>query len=219
MIIKRIKTEGTVESTTLQFDKASEIIPIHLFRYNSSINKLIKAKEIDESDVDGELITWEDFWKARNDKIRAYLNCIQTLIQKEELLQFHNKDFLIELNTKETITIKESSPKYNFDKLTLTELIELFELMKRTKAESKNAPIGVFHAKTATLIPEATQSSSNSEKPNIELIKQETITEVFKSSLNKNPTARLQEVLMRISALKLKEAGANLDEEEEQLIK
>lgn len=212
----KISREGRLINSSLQFISAEEIIPIHLFRYNQLINQLINVKEIKESEVDGSDITWDHFWEARNNKIRAYLDCIQTLIQKEELLQFHRKELKVEWNIEENILINQTE-QYDFEKLSLDESVELLELIKLTKI-NEIVPVGVIQTNTASLAPNATESLIAQEKPNIELIKHETVTKVFETSINKNPTTRLQETLKRIAAEKMKEAGANLDDGEKQLI-
>lgn len=212
----KISREGILSKSSLQFLRAEEIIPIHLFRYNQLINKLIDVKEIKESEVDEKEITWDDFWKARNTKIRAYLDCVQTLTQKEELLQFHRKELKVEWNVEEKVLINQTE-KYDFGKLSLDEKIEMLELIKLTKTK-EFVPVGVLQTNTVSLTPEVTESPSVDEKPNIELIKHETVNEEFKASINTNPMARLKEILIRIAAMNLKEAGANLDEVENKLI-
>lgn len=213
----KISREGILSKSSLQFLRAEEIIPIHLFRYNQSINKLIDVKEIKESEVDEKEITWDDFWKARNNKIRAYLDCIQTLTQKEELLQFDRKELKVEWNVEEEITMKDTKPKIDINKLSFDEQVQLLELIKLTKV-NELTPAGVIQTNTASLTPETTESLTMEGKPNIELIKHEAVKEVFKTPINNSPTARLKEALMRVAAMNLKEAGANLDEEEKKLI-
>lgn len=219
MSIRRIKQESQISLTNLQFSTAEEIIPIHLFRYNSTINQLIKTKEIDESEVDGEIVTWDDFWKARNNKIRAYSDCINTLIQKEELLKFHNREFQIEINAKEKISLNLKPNKYDFSILPLNEQVDLLKLVVKTKETLYNAPISIIQTNSEVNSQQSTPTPSNKEGGlNIDLIRQETVTEVFQTSINRNPTARLQEALMRIAAIKFKDAGATLDESEEKMI-
>lgn len=215
--INQISQEGTVKHTSLQFMKAEEIIPIHIFRYNRMINLLINTKDIEESEVDGEVITWDDFWKARNTKIRAYLDCIQTLTQKEELLQFHNKEFTVEWNLEETVEIKEKVSRPDFSKLSFDEKVELLELMKKAKLDENNLP-AVIQTNEETKTDTVDVNHEVTDEVNITSIKHENVQEAFKASVQTDPKARLQEAIMKIAAKKLSQAGANLDENERRLI-
>ncbi len=212
---KAIINQGRVKDTSIPFDSADEIVTIHLYRYNREINKLRKTKEIDQKRVDGKLITWKMFYTARNNKIKAFNDLINTLIQKEELLSFHQREFFVDIN--ETVVIKTTPASVIVENLKFEEQLELLKLMKKMKDE--NELIGIRQNSTENNKTEVDDSKQLAEKPNIEDIKHKIQpTQVINKPDYRNPTAMINETVMRVAAKRIREAGGTLDIDEQKLI-
>lgn len=196
------------------------IIPIHICRYDRRIKRLMATTEISEDEVDGETITWKMFFNARNKKIAAYRDAVKTMIQKEELLQYHNRDLIVEMNTEETITIGDVRPKIDVSKLTLEEQIELYHLMQKAKIR-ENFPVGV--SQTDKGHDQAVVDIEHEEigRPNVETIKhEERILPLAEAkTLQADPLIKLKEALAKVAAREFKKVGGTMDTEEEELIK
>ncbi|OYU53822.1 MAG: hypothetical protein CFE25_17155 [Chitinophagaceae bacterium BSSC1] len=217
--IYHIVQNGRITSNSLQFDLAEEIIPIHLYRYNYQIQQLLKVKEIPEDKVDGDQITWKMFFEARNRKIKAFSDLINTLTQKEELLQFHNKSIEIEWNKRETIKIKKS--RYFLEQLEFKEQIELLEYIKKSK-KCVLYPTGVVVSNQQLVSQFNTNNPQLTEsvKPNIESIRIEELKDESQvGNVKSDPVKKLKSILDKLAAEKFKEAGGTLDSDEEKLIK
>lgn len=222
------KTEGAVRSimdaanviiNNSQFQKTEEMMPLHLSRYNSLIKALKATKDISEDQVDGEIVTWKDFYRKREEKIKAYENCITTLFQREKLLKFHNKDFLFKWTKEEVVEVKEVEKKITITKLELAEQIELLNLIKKTRKDEND--LGAIIAGQIEAKAEVVDIEHEVvEQPNIEQIKHLQLPEPPSSvkTTYHDPTAKLRESLAKLAAGKFKEIG-KLTEDEEQLIK
>jgi hypothetical protein len=160
--------------------------------------------------------------KSREKKIKACYQVLETMFQKERLLQIHNKNFNFNINTTETIKeVKVTKSIPDLHKLTFEEQVELYEIMMEAKEdENEMISVKVVNQETKTTITEDIEAEVI-EPANVELIKQEEIKpEVIKKPLdNFDPTARLRESLAKIAAQKLKDAGANLDHHEQKHLK
>lgn len=211
------------EIVNSQFSKSEEIIPLHINRYNRQIKRLLETKDGDDllANADDEVvIDPETYYKLRDKKIRAFSDCLDTMKLKEELLQFHHKDFVINYNLEEEVKIKDSPLKINLDKLTLEEQVELYQLIKKArKSENELAQI-ILNTTTSEVIEDITHEEVV-EKPNIDQIKiEEKEVEIKKLPITSvDPTIRLKEALARVAAKKLREAGATLTDEENELLK
>jgi hypothetical protein len=217
--IRTIEKHGKIKSSFQQFTSVEEIIAIHLWHYNAQVNSLMKTKDIDESKVDGEIVTWKHFYAAREKKIRAYVDCLNTLGQKEELVQLINSNLTVEINTKNSIIIKDAEPKFNVTKLTFEEQLELYEGLKEARKVGDNL-ISVIQANTANKNEAVEVDNLIVETPNIQQIKQVQLpsVELKIPVTNFDPTIRLRQSLERLAAEKFKEVGGTLTEEEEKLI-
>lgn len=71
--------------------------------------------------------------KAVELKTNAYLRMIETMGQKEKLLGYHAKNFNIKINNETIVTVKEKKKKWNLEKLSLEEKIELLRLISKAK--------------------------------------------------------------------------------------
>lgn len=220
MAIDSIMKEANAEIVSSQFSKAEEIIPIHLKRYNKNIKDALAIKEIPEDEVDGEVITWEDFYKARNRKIKAMIDALAALLQKEELLQFHNKDFVIEVNTEETIEVREKVKKLNIHKLPLDKQIQLLNLYKKMEKKDFELTDITGTMEVDQVVTEDVEAEVV-ELPNVHKIEQEKLPEPIKRSsiTGADPTIKLRESLQKLAASRFKEAGGTLTDEEEKLTK
>lgn len=201
------------------FSKAEEVIPIHVARYNNQVAKLLATRCIDISEVDGCIVTWKEYYMALEKKINAYMSAIQSLFQKETLLQYHKDDFIININTEETILIKDVKPKIDLSKLTFDEQVELYELIKKSR-QDENEIVGVIqpNKETLELIEEVKEIPA--EIPNIQFIKVEQQPALpYRSQVTAaDPTVKLRETLARRAAQRFKEAGGTLTAEEEKLL-
>lgn len=209
------------------------VVSIHTQRYNQAITDLLKVEELSQDDIvssDGKMIVSEDGtisekqgityqqWQASRDrKIKAYDEALNTMQQKENLLQLVNLDLEIDINEKIDINIKSEKPKYDFSLLTFEERVELMELCDEAAMDHDEimGTIEVIDEK-----PEETVDVEVEILPaNVEQIKQvepegekESVVTHFDLKL------KLREKLKVIAAKKLKDAGANLDDQEQSLL-
>jgi hypothetical protein len=219
--IDTIMKEANALVTSSQFSRAEEIIPIHINRYNQNAKMLIEVKDILEDEVDGETITWEAFYAARNKKIKAYDDCINTLRQKEELKQYHNKDFVIEVNTEETIEIRETrNRRIQIEKLPYDEQVEMMEMMMES-LQDENDLLAIVSKPEVEGEVTIDVEAEVVDVPNIQFIEHEKLPEPPKKSLvtAADPTVKLRESLQKLAASRFKAAGGTLTDDEESLIK
>jgi hypothetical protein len=202
-----------------QFLQRQEVTALHLKRYNMMIKELLAVEELpypDEETLSNNEYAFQDWLESRNKKIRAYNDCIQTMFQKEDLLQYHNKGFVINVNVEEEITIKDERPKIDISQLTLQEQVELYQLIKKARKDDFEL-IGVIQNTTAgqdetiDVVAEVVET-----KPNIEHIAQLPIPEKpYISPVTQfDPTAKLRETLRKLAAKKIEDAGGHLDNDE-----
>lgn len=221
--INEIFSEANLILTTDQYQKSTELTAIHVSRYNTTINRLLAVEELDQELIDSEEeggISYETWMKSREKKIKAYLQCIDTMIQKESLLQYHNKDFTFDVNIDETIEIKEVKPKYDVSKLTFEEQLELYGIIRECKKdENQLASVleVVREQKTETIDVE----HQVIEQANIEQIKQKEIEpEHYVSPVTQfDPTILLRKKLKEAAAREIQRVGGNLTEEEKKHLK
>jgi hypothetical protein len=156
----------------------------------------------------------------REKKVRAYNDAMNTLVQKEELLQYHNHDFVVDINVEHTVTLKENRPQYNLDMITFDEQLELMRLFKKARKDESELA-GIIQAKNSEGGTVDVTYEEFSVVPNISLIKHEALPVENNIQGNKrvNPTTRLQEIHAKLVARRIKEAGGHLDADEENLIK
>lgn len=184
-----------------------QVTSLHIARYNKEINRLLQVKEITTSP--------KTLAKTRKAKIEAYLECLDVMFQKESLLQFHRKDFEIEINTEEEIEIKEKKFSYDISKLSLTEQVELYELIKQAK-KNENEISGIINNARSNEVTEDIEVEVIEEKPNVESIKR------IEQKVEDTPAKDLNEVSDKIINTykeiiknKFKAIGADLNNEKE----
>ncbi|MBZ5859444.1 hypothetical protein [Flavihumibacter profundi] len=200
-----------------QFIQVVEVIPIHIHRYNSIIDRLLKMKDYSLDDLIRGRVDKSDYYKAKERRIRAYSDCISTMIQKEKILQYHNPGFQLEV-INEKIEVKSSKPEYDLTKLTLDEQIEVLEFIKKTKQAEYNL-LSVIQGNREDQVVTEDVAAEIVETANIEQIKQKELPAMPLQTITTfDPTAKLRESLKKIAALKLKEIGGKLDQEEEKYL-
>lgn len=218
--INTILSEANRLITEAQFSKIEEIIPIHTKRYNNEINRLIETTDFTEDDVLSGITDWEGFYKAREKKIKAFNDCVNTLVQKERLLQFHNKDFVIEYNVEHTIKeVEKKQPKVNLKNLSHDERVMILKMIMKMK-ESENDILAITVTETVDKQVTVDGEAEVIEKPNIDEIKiEERPIPIEKSQVTiHDPVKRLKEHLKIKAAEQFKQAGGTLTDDEEKLI-
>jgi hypothetical protein len=216
-----ILQEANAQIISSQFNKAEEIIPIHVSRYNRIAKDLLATQDFDDLIEAGEDPDPDRYWALREKKERAYSDCINTIKQKEELLQFHNKDFVIEMNTEETVEVRDAKPEIDIGELSFEEQVELYEFFK--KAKKTDMELAAIVQNTSSVQQEVTEDVQHEvvEPLNIDFIKQEVLPVVEQKAkiTASDPTVRLRESLHKLAAQRFKDAGGTLTDEEEKLIK
>lgn len=217
--ITSIVTTAVKQIVDNNFIAAEEIIPIHLNRYNKQIEELLAVKDADDliAGSDEELhFDSKTYYQLRNKKIRAFSDCLNAMRQKEELLQLHDINFTLNLNSEERIIIQDRKPEINLNKLTLEEQVELYNLLKKCRIDVSEV-IGIkTNAQVVEDIP--IEEVNLSDMPNINFIKTEVLQEEVIEEKRKDPTREIQKSLLIENIKKLKAAGANLTDEENELI-
>jgi hypothetical protein len=197
--------------------KAKDIQVLHTRRYNENINNLLKIEELNQDDIDSDKegeITYEAWLNSRNKKIKAYDECIKSMMQKENLLQMNSDSFVFEINEEVNVEVKETKPKYDFSKLTLEEQVELYELVKLARV-GDNEMHSIIERKRDEVVETIDVVAEVVQTTNIDQIEQKhTSPEVPKLPFVVDPTAKLKEMLKREAAKKLQEIGSHLDEKE-----
>jgi len=202
-----------------QFTEVRDIISIHTDRYNKLISKLISTRDGDDlSEVEGKGIDVDRYYRMRERKIKNYLDCIATMVQKEELLQYHNKDFVIEINTEETITLKDSKPKYDIKKISFDERKRALNYMLKMK-KTANDLLAITQGNNGHVETIDVTHQVIPEIPNISFIRNEASPIANIVALNRDPLVRLKEIQAKLVAKRIKEVGGTLTDEEENLIK
>lgn len=200
-----------------EFILKADVVPIHIKRYDSQINRLIALQDYTEDDVFNGAVTFKEFLRARDRKIKAFHDCVATMVAKESLLQFHNLGTEISF-TEEDIEISRPQRKYNLDALTFEEKLEFYHLwMKAKKDQRYFMPIiGSTEIKAKGFIEDAIVIE---ETPNISQIKQVEASTNSELTLRPvDPVTKLQQTLNKMAAEKFSEIG-NLSEDERVLYK
>jgi hypothetical protein len=215
-----IISEANILIVSDQFLKAQEIIPIHIMRYNQIVDRLMQVEDGEDKRAKGEEVDSETYWKLREKKIRAFNDAINTLYQKEDIKQYHNKDFTINLNIEEEVVVREVKPQWKVDKLSFEDQLELLELMKLSKKD-ENELLAIIHSTEMEKVKTEDVEAVVVEKANVEDIQQEQLpAPKVKSPISSaDPTIKLRESLQKLAAKQFKEVGGSLTEEEEKLIK
>jgi hypothetical protein len=208
-----------------QFVKDYEVVAIHLKRYNLLIKELKATVELPyptEEQLINDPYAYEKWAASRNKKIKAFIDTLATMRQKQDLLKLHDGIF-VDWNTEQEILIKqmEEKPKINIGKLSFQDQVELYQLVKKSRDDDFDL-IGVIQGNTANkadvidVVAEVVQGRAN-----IEDIEQLPIpVEPYISPVSHfDPTVKLRETLRKLAAKKIEEAGGKLTDEEKQILK
>lgn len=216
--IDTVVNEAHAYISQQQFNRSEEMIPIHLSRYNKQIQRLRAVEDYTAEDVARGITDWEGFYKAREKRIKAYLDCAATSLQKEELLGFHRKGFVLYYNRERTVEINNNTPTFNEEKLSFDEQVELLQLVRKARRDENEllAIITVNKEEEGVTID---VEHEEVETPNVEQIKQETLPVPPKRSIitANDPSIKLRESLKLLAAKKFNEIGT-LTEDEKKLL-
>lgn len=146
--------------------KGDELIGLHLSRYNKDINSIL-LRDYKKYDEDA----------RERKKTYDFFNLLDILSQKEKLLGLHNKNFTVKIFQQNNLTInqKTKTNKYNLDKLSLHEKIELLELISLTKQNREVGIIKMSREVEKEKIEEAVVVVEETNVEKIEIVKEATI--------------------------------------------
>lgn len=206
-IIDLIIADAT-KHVAVQYSKSrTHITKLHIRRYNQAIKRLMNKS----------YTHMEEGWRRKEAEINDLMNCLETIYQKEKLLQFHNKYFKFEINNETEFNIKPdylNKDEFDISKLPFEEQVELLNLLqiaRRTDMEIQS----ITAAKPEEIKIEDAQSEII-EDDNIKMIqltkekKEEPTTAIALS----NTTERLKEALRRKAAAEYQQKGGNVDKNE-----
>jgi|GEM_PF-6127343 len=201
---------------TEEFSRPLEVIPIHIERYNKQIQRLLAVSDHSKDDISRGSVSKKEYFRAREERIKSYNDCLNTMFQKERLLQFHNSGFQIEV-VDETIQVNIKKSKYDFSNLSVEELSRMNHLLtKAKKNEFELIGITANQSQSNQVTDTVNLDNHIEERANIEDIQHE--DPPIEPTIPLLPSQRLKVALDKLAATKFKEAGAKLDTEEEDLI-
>lgn len=144
--------------------KSASVIGLHLKRYDKQINSLLN-KDYNRYEM-----------KIRfKMKSIAFMNALDTLYQKEKLLNLHSKQTIIRFNQRNNINVvvPEKKAKYDLSTLTLEEKIDFLALVEKCSPRN-NVNTGVI-LRPKEVVVEETIDIDHVEEVNIDKIKQENV--------------------------------------------
>lgn len=199
---------------------AKDIQVLHTKRYNENIEMLLAVEELDRSRIDNggsDSITFEQWQESRNRKMKAYDEALRTIQQKENLLGIHSETFTFDIDEQIDVTFDakpQDKPKWDTSKLTLEELVELYEYIKICRVNDQEIKSIVPLDRDESVI-EIHGEVVQDQEPNIKLIEQKHIPSPEEDIIGvTDPTSKLKELLRKQAALAFKNAGGNLDDQE-----
>jgi hypothetical protein len=198
-----------------EFIKAVQVVALHIERYSRQIDRLLSVTTSSDEDYDNGKVSKTQFYRQRNKKIKAYNDAIDTLIQKERLLQFHSSGFKISISEEKTEINYHTQPKWDLSALSDEEQVEILELMLKAK-KNQSIPLSItpYTGKQDESIEAAEVVE---ERPNIELIKQIEAPVIAEFSLRPvDPVTKLHQIINKVAAQRFGEVGT-LSEEEKNL--
>lgn len=204
--------------------KVKSVQAIHVQRYNDMINTCLETEELsnepgelddfDEMDPNGEFddendtggYSPKDIWLSRQRKIKAYFDAINTMYQKEKVLQMHSKSFTYVINEEVDVTINnnEKKPEFDASKLSTEELIELLEYIRICRVSENSEVLGV----TEFVRPEEVTVDVEAEiiqPANVDSIKHEVKDVKVKIEPVYDVTSKLKAAMMKLVEKKLTE--------------
>jgi hypothetical protein len=219
--INIVIAEANAEIKNSQFSKQQEIIPIHLNKYHNQALRLLAVRDFTEQDVLSGKTDWEGFYKARDRKIKACNDCLQTILQKEQLLGYHREGFTLEINTEETVEIREEKPEFDVSEISFEEQLELYKLVKEAREDENELLAVIMTDKQASDQITVDVQHEIVETANVEQITKIELPEPIKKSevTASDPTIKLRESLKLLAAKKFHEVGTLTEDEKELLNK
>jgi len=196
-----------------EFVKAMQVIPLHIERYNRQIDRLLSVQMFSEEDYEFGKVKKQQYYRQRNKKIKAYSDAVDTMIQKERLLQFHTSGFNIKITEEKTEIHIEAKSKYNLDLLSHEEKVELLRLYEQAKKQQSSIPSVSYNnqqqGETIDIPHEEVKEPANVTQ--IKQIEAPIITEFTLKPVD--PLKKLQENFNKLAAEKFREIGTVNDEE------
>jgi hypothetical protein len=200
-----------------EFIKALQVVALHIERYSRQIDRLLAVQCCSDEGYESGKVGKTQYYRQRNRKIKAYSDCIDTLIQKERLLQFHNTGFKISISEEKTEINYTTQPKWDLSALSDEEQTEILELMLKAK-KNQSIPLSITPY-TGKQDETCEAAEIVEERPNIELIKQIEAPVIAEFSLRRvDPVTKLHQIINKVAAKRFNEVGT-LTEEEENLLK
>lgn len=131
--VETILIEALSEVSEQFVTKNDHLIGLHLERYNREVERLINK----DFSAFGPLL-------ERKIKSGAYMDVLDTLHQKEKLLQLHSKQTVIRFNQRNSININEIESKFDLQELDFEEKRRLMELLLKSKTSDGDEVISVI---------------------------------------------------------------------------
>jgi hypothetical protein len=198
--------------------KIKNIVCIHTARYNREVTRLLNTTEIDEklvglpADKGGK--SELQFLNSRKRKVKAFDRALNSMAAMEQLLNL-GYGSKIEIDTIHNINITEAIPEnkqYDLSKLSFEELKELGEIQRTARGANKEIQ------SVTEVIRDEQQVTEDVEAivlpPNIESIKHEVLQPAPEERTFTDPLSKLKANIRAMAAKKLKDACANLDNDE-----
>ena len=191
-------------------DRAS-VTSLHIKRYNKQIKKLLATRDDDVLDEEGQV----DKIAGIKKKVNAYFDCLETMFQKEKLLQYHSKSFKIIVNNTDELEIHlpSKTKKLDVKKLTFQERLELYKLMtkaKRTEDEVLGVKLNVRNDEEVIDIDHEVIHETNVDK-----IQETNIDKISKQGISLEEAAlKIRKALQREATKKFQEIGGKIHPDE-----
>lgn len=216
--IKDIVADANKIICNMGFNRPHEMLVIHTWRYNELISELLATNDIHDFTGEEQKSISSSMRKAmRERKKQAYIDCLQTMAQKEELLQLHSPEFTIEVKSETNISFKQGEAPFDLDRLTDEERDELLALLLKAKVTSPGIP--EITSRTSQIETVDVTHEVISQSPNIDQIKHEQrLIEAGGTITGLDPIGKFKANLARLNAQRMKDAGFNLDKGEQKLI-
>lgn len=131
--IELVLLEALSEVSEQFITKNDHLIGLHLERYNREVERLINK----DFSAFGPLL-------ERKIKSGAYMDVLDTLHQKEKLLQLHSKQTVVRFNQRNSININEIESKFDLQELDFEEKRRLVELLLKSKTSDGDEVVSVI---------------------------------------------------------------------------
>ena len=201
--ISELIIEASKEISEQYVTKNDQLIGLHLGRYNRKIKELFNK---DFSSYDLAI--------QRKIKSAVFLDLLETLHQKEKLLQLHSKQTIVRFNQRNSININEIASKFNLEQLDHEEKVRLLELLLKTKLKDGEDTVSVILNKKETSITDILFEEIGETPTNVNLSKVEQIINIEEQVIEKKYTSledikrKLSQALEKVAREELIKAGS-----------